>query len=55
VSPSVSPSGTADPVSWAVESSMYRALAVLRVVVLLNAIGLGWYRREPLDHPVVQG
>ncbi len=30
---------------------MYRALAVLRVVVLLNAIGLGWYRRESLDHP----
>ena len=51
VNPSVSPSGTADPVSWAVESSMYRALAVLRVVVLLNAIGLGWYRRESLDHP----
>ena len=51
VNPSVSPSGTADPASWAVESSMYRALAVLRVVVLLNAIGLGWYRRESLDHP----
>lgn len=45
------PSGTADPASWAVENSMYRALAVLRVVVLINTIGLGWYRRDSLDHP----
>ena len=30
---------------------MCRALAVLRVVVLLNAVGLGWYRRDSLDHP----
>jgi signal transduction histidine kinase len=42
---------TADPVSWAVENTMYRALAVLRVVVLVNTVGLGWYRRESLDHP----
>jgi signal transduction histidine kinase len=32
---------------------MYRALAVLRFVVLVNAIALGWYRRESLDHPGV--
>jgi signal transduction histidine kinase len=53
VNPSVSPSASPspDPVSWAVENTMFRALAVLRVVVLLNAIGLGWYRRESLDHP----
>ena len=45
--------GTADPVSWAVENTMYRALAVLRIVVLVNSIGLGWYRRDSLDHPWV--
>src|SRR4029079_1379523 len=46
---------TADPASWAVENSMYRALAVVRVVVLLNTIGLGWDRRDSLDHPSAAG
>lgn len=40
----------ADPAA-AVESTMFRALAVLRVALLLNALGLGWYRRANLDHP----
>ena len=30
---------------------MFRALGVLRFVVLLNAVGLGWDRRDSLDHP----
>ena len=51
MTPPVSASATADPVTWAVENTMYRALAVLRFVVLANAIGLGWYRRASLDHP----
>ncbi|WP_158604449.1 MacS family sensor histidine kinase [Nocardioides mangrovicus] len=40
-----------DPAAVAVQDTTYRALAVLRVVVLLNALGLGWYRRDNLDHP----
>lgn len=31
---------------------MFRALAVLRVVVLLNTLGLALYRRSSLDHPL---
>lgn len=40
-----------DPAAWAVENTMFRALAVLRVVVLLNTIGLAVYGRSSLDHP----
>lgn len=40
-----------DPAATAVESTMFRALAVLRVVLLLNAVGLAWYRRANPDHP----
>lgn len=39
------------PAAVAVESRLYDALAILRVVVLLNAIGLNVYRRDNFDHP----
>ncbi len=42
---------SADSAAWAVESSMFRALAVLRVVVLLNTIGLAIYGGSDLDRP----
>lgn len=42
---------SADSAAWAVESSMFRALAVLRVVVLLNTIGLAIYGGSALDRP----
>ncbi|MEZ5097607.1 MAG: DUF5931 domain-containing protein [Nocardioides sp.] len=35
----------------AVEDRLFRALAVLRVVVLLNAIGLNLFRRNNFEHP----
>ena len=35
-----------------VEHTMFRALAVLRVVVLLNTVGLYAYRVHAYDHPV---
>lgn len=43
--------------TWAVETTMYRALGVLRVVVLVNAVGLYLYRGElsdwrDVEHPV---
>ncbi|MGI9157692.1 MAG: MacS family sensor histidine kinase [Marmoricola sp.] len=44
--------GSADSAALAVEGTMFRALVVLRVVVLLNAVGLAIYRRSSLDHPV---
>ena len=34
------------------EDRLFRALAVLRIVVLLNAIGLNLWRYENFDHPV---
>ena len=40
------------PEQAAVESTMFRALAVLRVALLANALALGWYRRANLDHPL---
>jgi signal transduction histidine kinase len=43
--------GSADSAAWAVESTMFRALAVLRVAVLVNTLGLAIYRRSSLDHP----
>lgn len=45
VSPPSSPAATA------VESRLFGALVVLRVVVLLNAVGLNIYRRDNFDHP----
>ena len=60
----VAPGGAvADPATEAVETTMYRALAVLRVVVLVNAVALYLYRGanargEPwsnLEHPVAGG
>lgn len=42
---------SADSAAWAVEDTMFRALAVLRVVVLLNTLGLATYRRSTLDQP----
>ncbi|GGF31608.1 histidine kinase [Marmoricola endophyticus] len=43
--------GPAGAATGTVQDSMFRALAVLRVVLLVNALGLGWYRRAGLDHP----
>jgi len=45
VSPSTSPAAIA------VENRLFGALAVLRVVVLVNAVGLNLYRRDNFDHP----
>lgn len=36
----------------AVEDRLFRALAVLRIVTLINAVGLNIYRRDNLDHPI---
>ena len=44
-------SGTSVRAVVAVENRMFRALAVLRVVVLVNAVGLIAYRNN-YDHPV---
>lgn len=41
------------PAASTVEDRLFGGLAVLRVVVLLNALGLGIYRRSQLDHAVV--
>ncbi|RNL62346.1 histidine kinase [Nocardioides marmoriginsengisoli] len=40
------------PAAIAVENRLFGALAVLRVVVLVNAVGLNIYRRGNFDHPV---
>lgn len=39
------------PAAVAVEDQLLRALAILRVVVLLNAIGLNLYRADNFEHP----
>lgn len=36
----------------AVEDRLHRALAIVRVVVTLNAVGLNLYRRDNADHPI---
>lgn len=41
-----------DPAVLAVEDRLFRALVVLRVVVLLNAVGLNVWRREGFEHPL---
>lgn len=42
-----------DPAAAAVQDTMFRALSVLRAVLVLNTLALGWYRRDGLDHPGV--
>jgi signal transduction histidine kinase len=42
---------TADPAAWAVETTMYRALAVLRLVVLINSVVLNVLKWEGLARP----
>ncbi|MCX6398183.1 MAG: DUF5931 domain-containing protein [Propionibacteriales bacterium] len=42
---------TPSPAAIAVESRLFAALAVLRVVVLVNAVGLNIYHRNSFDHP----
>ena len=44
-----------DPAAWAVETTMYRALAVLRFVVLVNTIVVSLLAWEDLRSPVVAG
>lgn len=44
-------SASTSPAAIAVESRLFGALAVLRVVVLLNAVGLNIYRRDNFEHP----
>lgn len=39
------------PAAVAVEDRLFRALAVLRVVITLNAVGLNIFRRDNFDHP----
>lgn len=39
------------PAATAVEDRLFGALAVLRVIVLLNAVGLNIYRHGTFDHP----
>lgn len=46
-------SGPAEAATEAVETTMYRALAVLRVVVLVNALVLNLYRWDDLARPLV--
>ncbi len=40
------------PAAVAVENRLFRALAVLRVLVLLNAVALNLYRADSFRHPV---
>lgn len=40
-----------EPAARAVEDRLFRALAVLRIVVLLNATGLNIYRHRNFEHP----
>lgn len=42
-----------DPATVAVETTMYRALAVLRVVVLVNAIGVNIWRWDEVARPAL--
>lgn len=42
---------TPSPAAVAVESRLFGALSVLRVVVLVNAVGLNIYRRDNFEHP----
>ncbi|WP_245750281.1 MacS family sensor histidine kinase [Nocardioides terrae] len=39
------------PAATAVESGLFRALAVLRVILVLNAVGLNVYRADNFEHP----
>ena len=42
-----------DPAVWAVEATMYRALSVLRLIVLLNALVLNYLKFEDLARPAL--
>lgn len=42
-----------DPATWAVETTLYRALAVLRFVVLINSIVINLVRWEGLARPML--
>ncbi|HET7193614.1 MAG TPA: DUF5931 domain-containing protein [Nocardioides sp.] len=42
---------SASPAGLAVEDGLFRALAVVRVVTLVNAIGLNIYRADNFSHP----
>ncbi|MCW2796379.1 DUF5931 domain-containing protein [Nocardioides sp.] len=44
--------GWSGPAAVAVKDRLFQALAILRVVVLLNAIGLNLYRADEFTHPV---
>jgi len=44
-----------DPAAWAVETTMYRALAVLRFVVLVNTVVVNLLKWEALARPVLAG
>ncbi|MFI5426845.1 DUF5931 domain-containing protein [Aeromicrobium sp. UC242_57] len=45
-------SASQSPAAVATENRLFAALAILRVVVLLNAVGLNIYRRDNFQHPV---
>lgn len=47
------PPASANPASWAVETTMYRALAVLRFIVLANTLVLGLLRLDGFARPVL--
>lgn len=38
---------------WAVETTMFRALAIMRVVVLINTLLLAVFKKDPWVHPTV--
>ncbi len=42
---------SASPAAAAVENRLFGAVAVLRIVVLINAVGLNLYRRGNFEHP----
>ena len=46
------PSSRADS-ALAVEDRLYSALAIVRVVVTINMVGLNAYRRDNFEHPTV--
>ncbi len=45
----------ADPATWAVETTMFRALAVLRVVVLVNTFIVTLLKWDDLARPLITG
>ncbi|PVG83036.1 histidine kinase [Nocardioides gansuensis] len=51
-SPRTTTPAAASAAGVAVEDRLFRALAILRVVVTVNAVALNLYRRDNFDHPV---